>query len=401
MRVLFVRPYTHNLDARRAATASDSLGFNVTCADALASGLVERGVELTSVSGRGEQTAWVGRCLAEFEHLLASTSPDAVLAFHAFWPFTMDLRRIMDDVGYGGPLVTYTHGSHWDPTDLFRFERYPRMAWADLGNLLCADRVFAVSEWMAGTILASVRSASKAAAEELEPRLRTVGLPLDLARIDAARQPEDTGPPTVIFNHAPATAKRPELFFELAWELLRRTDARLLVTRRFSAPSPGLARLTRSYPGRVALGGDLPIDDYYAALWRAQVQASVATHESLGVATLEAMATRNCCLLPRIGAYPEITEPGALYDNPGDLLSALVDAVRDEAPRRALADRQMARARATYSPQRVARAVYEALLEVALSGRVRGHAIRSWPEQADRARPATIRTLTSTTCRTC
>jgi glycosyltransferase involved in cell wall biosynthesis len=366
MRVLFVRPYTHNPDAGRAATASDSLGFNVTCADALASGLIERGVELTSVSGRGGRTAWVGRCLAEFERLLAGTSPDAVLAFHAFWPFTMDLRRIMDDAGYRGPLVTYTHGSHWDPTDLFRFERYPRMAWADLGNLLCADRVLAVSDWMASTMLASVRCASKAAAEELGPRLRTVGLPLDLARIDAARAPEDTGPPVVVFNHAPVTAKRPELFFELAWELLRRTDARLLVTRRFPAASPGLARLTRSYPGRVTLGGDLPIDDYYAALWRAHVQASVATHESLGVATLEAMATRNCCLLPKVGAYPEITEPSALYDHPGELLPALVRAVRDETPRRSLADRQMARARTVYSPQRVAKAVHQALLEVAL-----------------------------------
>ena len=365
MRVLFVRPYTHHPAAGRPAAASDSLGFNITCAGALASGLIERGVEVTSVSGSGGQTAWIGRCLAEFEHMLTTASPDAVLAFHAFWPFTMDLRRIMDDIGYGGPLVTYTHGSHWDPTDLFRSERYPRLAWADLGNLLCADRVLAVSEWMAGTILANVRAASRAAADELAPRLRRVGLPLDLARIDAARRPEDSGPPTVIFNHAPVTAKRPELFFELAWELLRRTDARLLVTRRFPGPSPGLARLARSYPGRVTLGEDMPIDAYYAALWQAQVQASVATHESLGIATLEAMATGNCCLLPRAGAYPEITEPSALYDDPGDLLSRLVDAVLHETPRRALADRQMARARAAYSPGRVARVVHDVLLEVA------------------------------------
>ena len=365
MRVLFVRPYTHDSAAGRTAAASDSLGFNVTCADALATGLMQRGIEVTSVSGSGRQTAWIGRCLAEFEHLLAAASPDAVLAFHAFWPFTMELRRIMDDVGYGGPLVTYTHGSHWDPSDLFRFERYPRLAWADLGNLLCADRVLAVSNWMADTIIAGVRAASQSAADELAPRLRSVGLPLDLGRIDAAWRPEDTGAPTVIFNHAPVTAKRPELFFELAWELLRCTDARLLVTRRFPGPPSGLARLACSYPGRVTLGQDLPIDAYYAALWQAQVQASVATHESLGIATLEAMATKNCCLLPRIGAYPEITEPEALYDDPDDLLSRLIDAVLHEAPRRALADRQMTRARTTYSPKRVARAVHEVLLEVA------------------------------------
>ncbi len=365
MRVLFVRSYTHDETVGRSATASDSLGFNVTCADALSSGLIERGVEVTSVTGYGAQTSWIGRCLAEFEHQLAATSPDAVLAFHAFWPFTMELRRIMDDTGYGGPLVTYTHGSHWDPSDLFRFERYPRLAWADLGNLLSADRVLVASEWMADTILTNVRAASPAAADDLAPLLRRVGLPLDLHRIDAAWRPEDPGPPTVIFNHAPVNAKRPELFFELAWELLRRTDARLLVTRRFSGISTGLARLVRSYPGRVTLGEDLPIDAYYAALWQAQVQASVATHESLGIATLEAMATRNCCLLPRIGAYPEITEPDALYDDLDDLLARLVDAVQQEGPRRALADRQMMMTRATYSPQRVATAVREVLLEVA------------------------------------
>ncbi|MFC6086163.1 glycosyltransferase family 4 protein [Sphaerisporangium aureirubrum] len=360
MHVLFVRPYTHRAAGRAAATSSDSLGFNVTCADALAAGLGARGVEVTSVTGGGDtRTAWVGRALTAFERLLTTRTPDVVLAFHAFWPFTVELRRIMDDAGYGGPLVTYTHGSHWDPTDLFRFERYPRLAWADLGNLLCADRVLVVSEWMLGTVLAQVRAASTAAAGELAPRLRRVGLPLDLPRIDAARRPEEPGSPVVVFNHAPVAAKRPEVFFELAGELMRRTDASVLVTRRF--PPSALAGLD---PARVRLGDDLPIDDYYAALWGAHLQVSTAVHESLGVATLEAMATGNCCLLPRIGAYPEITVPEGLYDDPGELLSRLVEMVERPGPRRELAARQMARTRDRYSPERVAEAVHGVLLEV-------------------------------------
>lgn len=107
----------------------------------------------------------------------------------------------------------------------------------------------------------------------------------------------------------------------------------------------------------------MPIDAYYAALWRAQIQASVATHESLGVATLEAMATSNGCLLPRIGSYPEITDEDGLYDDEDDLLRRLVEMVRHEPTRRALAHRQMARARATYSPERVAETVHAVLLE--------------------------------------
>ncbi|MEO3812103.1 glycosyltransferase family 4 protein [Sphaerisporangium sp. B11E5] len=361
MRVLYVRPYTHR-DTGRAVTASDSLGFNVTCADALQAGLTGRGVEVTSVTGGGEgRTAWVGEVLTAFERQLTMRPPDAVLAFHAFWPFTVELRRVMDDAGFGGPLVTYTHGSHWDPTDLFRFERYPRLAWADLGNLMCADRVLVVSEWMAATIAAEVRAAAPSAAAELVPRLRRVGLPLDLPRIDAARRPEDPGAPVVVFNHAPVAAKRPEVFFELAAELMRRTPARVLVTRRF----PPASALERLDPARVRLGGDLPIDDYYAALWGAHLQVSTATHESLGVATLEAMATGTCCLLPRVGAYPEITDPDALYGDTGELLSRLVELVGHPEPRRDLAARQMARTRAAYSPERVAAAVHEVLLEVA------------------------------------
>ncbi|MBB6476380.1 glycosyltransferase involved in cell wall biosynthesis [Sphaerisporangium rubeum] len=317
---------------------------------------------MSSVVGGGDgRTAWVGAVLTEFERMLVMRPPDVVLAFHAFWPFTVELRRVMDDAGYGGPLVTYTHGSHWDRTDLFRFERYPRLAWADLGNLMCADRVLVVSRWMAAALTTEVSAAAPSAAAELVPRLRPVGLPLDLPRIDAARCPQDPGPPIVVFNHAPVTAKRPEVFFELAEELLRRTPARLLITRRIP-PNPFLGRLD---PDRVLLGDDLPVDEYYAALWKAHIQVSTAIHESLGVATLEAMATGTCCLLPRVGAYPEITDPDALYDDTGELLSRLVDLVGRPEPRRDLAARQMARTRAAYSPERVAAAVHEVLLEVA------------------------------------
>jgi hypothetical protein len=49
----------------------------------------------------------------------------------------------------------------------------------------------------------------------------------------------------------------------------------------------------------------MPLDEYFEALWAADLQVSTATHESLGVSTLEAMYTGNCSLLPRVGSYPE------------------------------------------------------------------------------------------------
>jgi hypothetical protein len=269
-RILFVQTYRHRDETGRAA-ASDALGFGVTCADALAAGLRAADVRVDVVgSDAVRQTVWVGEVLERVERAVTSAAYDAVLAFHAFWPFAADLRRVLDD-SVPRPLVTYTHGSHWDETDLFRFERYPDLRWADLGNLL---------------------------------------------------------------------------------------------TRHFPMGSPSAARvreLAGVFPGRVVQGDDLPTDDYYKALWRSRMQVSTAVHESLGVATLEAMVTGNHCPLPRIGAYPEVAadDPAVLYDDLGDLLARLV-----AGPEAEVVARHDARIRARYSPGTVATAVRDVLAEV-------------------------------------
>jgi glycosyltransferase involved in cell wall biosynthesis len=370
VRVLFVPTLTQVPGAGRAR-ASDAMGFGITCATALVRGLVACGVEVDVVriapTSRG--TEWTARCLEAFEAAVRTAQYDVVLAFHAFWPFTCDLRRILDDAGADLPLVTYTHGTHWDPTDLFRFERYPRLRWADLGNLLAADRVLLVSWYLHRALLVSVAEAGPVAAKELAARLRPVGLPLDLDRIDAARAPRDDSRVTVVFNHAPIRAKRPELFLAAAGEVLRRTDARVVVTRYVPPHEPAgaaLAELAGRHPGRVVLGGDLPLDDYFRTLWHSDIQVSTASHESLGVATLEAMATRTCPLLPATGAYPEITggDPEALYDDPEEVVVRLCGLIADGPRRRATARRHSARVRATYSPTRVGEAVHRVLEEV-------------------------------------
>ncbi|MGW1779503.1 glycosyltransferase family 4 protein [Streptomyces sp. NPDC002143] len=385
--MLFVPTFTQ-LPGSGRARASDAMGFGVTCADALVRGLAAHGedVDVLTVAPTAHQTAWTARCLEAFDAAVhGPRRPDVVLAFHAFWPFTCDLRRILDDAGARLPLVTYTHGTHWDPTDLFRFERYPRLRWADLGNLLAADRVLLVSDCLHQTLLSSLAEAGPVAAKELTARLRPVGLPLDLARIDAARPPEHEeskeheesdrdgggggGGVTIVFNHAPIPAKRPELFVAAADEVLRRTSARFVVTRHFPAGGPAgtaLRELCRRHPGRVTLGADLPLDAYFRTLWQSDIQVSTALHESLGVATLEAMATETCPLLPATGAYPEITDgdPDVLYDRPEDVADRLCALVADPAHRRRTARRHSARTRTAYAPERVAGAVREVLAEV-------------------------------------
>jgi glycosyltransferase involved in cell wall biosynthesis len=363
VRILFVPAYRHlPAGGRMRARASDALGFGVTCADALVAGMRTAGAEVNVVeSAAPGQTDWVGEILSGTERAVTDNCYDVVLAFHAFWPFTADLRRVLDDA-VPCPLVTYTHGSHWDKTDSFRFERYPALRWADLGNLLAADRVLAVSHYMRTTLLAAAGEVSATLATELRRRLRVVGLPLDLPRIDAARRPRPDGPLTVVFNHAPIPAKRPEAFLDVAAEALARTDYRILITRHVPAQlSDRVGELGAAFPGRVILGDDLPIDAYYRALWRSHLQVSTASHESLGVATLEAMATGNHCLLPRVGAYPEVTgdDPSVLYADRDDLLARLV-----AGPRSPVAARHSARVRKAYAPSAVAAAVLSVLAEV-------------------------------------
>ena len=369
MRILFVSTYRHREGSGRAS-ASDALGFGATCADALVDGLRAGGGDVDVIGSTAtRQTAWLGAVLDEVERVVSSVPYDVVLAFHAFWPFTADLRRVLDD-SVPLPLVTFTHGSHWDPTDLFRFDRYPALRWADLGNLLAADRVLVVSRYMRDTILRHVAEASGAAAAEVEGRLRVVGLPLDLPSIDAARPPSGTGRPDhqdhlrIVFNHAPIAAKQPGAFLDIAAEVLAATPTtEILVTRHIPDDSPWAVpvhELVTAFPGRLTLGDDLPTGEYYRALWRSHMQVSTATHESLGVATLEAMVTGNHCLLPRIGAYPEVAEndPDVLYDDLGDLVARLLAGPHPE-----VVARHGARIRVRHSPATVAAAVRSVLAE--------------------------------------
>lgn len=373
MRILFVPSYSH-VAGIAGRTSSDAIGFGVTSAAALVDGLRRQGcaVDVLPVATGDGRNTWNASCLEVFAQAVSAGSYDVVLAFHAFWPFAADLRRVLDDSSVAPALVGYTHGSHWDPSDLFRYERYPDLRWADLGNLLALDRILVVSEWMRDTLRRNVKAASEEAAGELDARMRVVGLPIDLARIDAARRPPTDPTPTVVFNHAPIKAKRPDTFLDLADELLRTTPARVRITRRFDPGSVWAVRaddLARRHPGRMIVSRDLPIDDYFAAMWDASVQVSTATHESLGVGTLEAMATRNHCLLPRCGAYPEVVDedPDVLYSDDADLLERAVTAVTDPALRDRVAERLCRRARALYSPETIAGNVYAVLTEAATS----------------------------------
>jgi glycosyltransferase involved in cell wall biosynthesis len=286
---------------------------------------------------------------------LSAAPPDAVFCFHAFSTFPVEIRRMELDLGLSVPLVGYTHGSHWDATDSFRFQLYPDLELLDLANFNVMDRILLVSDYLRSTLLNAISAFNAPLAKSLDAKFEVVGLPLDVERIDACRTDQRWSRPTVVFNHSPVASKNPAMFVRVMRRVLALSDVQVLFTRRYPPGHAGateVAALAAQFPDQVILGNDLPLTDYYRALWMAEIQVSTATHESLGISTLEAMHTRTCCILPRLGSYPEITDgsPDVLYDlGEDELEERLTYFLNNPAQREAVAaDLQEAAAR--YNP---------------------------------------------------
>jgi hypothetical protein len=309
--------------------ASDEIGYGITASMALKDELRRRGWEVDDLQGAGVRASTKGAWIQDSYQLLWTADLgryDAVFVFHAFHQFPSEIRRILLQRGYRHiKIFGFTHGSHWDPTDWFRSEHFPDMKVLDLANLMAMDRVFVVSRYLRDTILASVAGWSRSAAEELAPKLCVVGLPINDELIESYRRPKPNAVTTVIFNHSATKAKAPSAFFRVIDSVMDRSSVKLVVTRAFGPEQHGadLGRVVERHPGRVTLGRTLPLPRYYEALWESHIQVSTANHESLGIATLEAMYTENCCLLPHRLSYPELTGGLGLYDSERHLLELL------------------------------------------------------------------------------
>jgi glycosyltransferase involved in cell wall biosynthesis len=327
LRVLYLDTYTVS-DPKVGTPSSDAIGYGLTASGAIQRGLRDQGFEVVrphpeGASRRGSpryaRLQWIIDGYRSILDALRASPPDLIFSFHIFSTFPVEVRRMLLDLGLSIPLVGYTHGSHWDETDAFRFEAYPGLELLDLANLHVLDRVLLVSEYMRSTLRRSIGAFNAGVAEQIDAKASVVGLPIDTATIDRCRTTESFERLTVVFNHAPVSSKNPGLFVRVMRSVVARYPVNVLFTRRFDPASPAfeaVARLAGRFGERVLLGNDMRIGDYYKALWMSDIQVSTATHESLGVSTLEAMYTGNCCILPQLGSYPEICgdHPEVLYD---------------------------------------------------------------------------------------
>ena len=383
-RLLYLDAYTAPVEQSSApgsSPSSDAIGYAITSSAAIRTGLRAAGWEvmqpdlsgLQDHNGHVRRLRWFLRAYESALDSLATSPPGVIFVFHAFSVFPTEIRRMILDLRLDIPMIGYTHGSHWDPTDTFRFEVYPGMETADLANLCVLDKVLLVSRQMQDTLRASISAFNEPLATSLETRYEVVGLPLDVALINESRTYERDARPTVVFNHAPVASKDPDMFARVMRRILPRHDVGVLFTRRFPPDQAGgeaVAALAADFGDRVVLGNNMPLPDYYSALWRAELQVSTATHESLGVSTLEAMYTGTCCILPRVGSYPEITgdHRDALYDRGDQQLEERLTYFLDHPDRRHAVAHDLQQAADRYRPDLVVRRIADVLDKVSSGG---------------------------------
>lgn len=300
---------------------------------------------------------------------VSTEAPDLIFAFHIFQAFPAEIRRMLLDLGLKIPLIGYTHGSHWDYTDLFRFDHYPGLEVVDLGNLCVMDRVLLDSRYMKHTLRENICTFNPDLAAHIDEKVRVVGLPIDIQAIEANRTSRRFPRITIIYNHTPIASKDPTLFLKAMAEVLRTRDVDVVLTRKL--PSHGPVRehalaLESKYPGQMHFGDDLSTDEYYQYLWMSDIQVSTAFHESLGISTLEAMYTGNCCILPRVGSYPELCDgdEDVLYDRTADRLIDRLYLMIDNGKRRNELGIRMRRLACRYAPNLVAEAIDAVIAEL-------------------------------------
>jgi len=127
--------------------------------------------------------------------------------------------------------------------------------------------------------------------------------------------------------------------------------------------SEALQKFKGGHPKNVSFVQRPGADPYYPILWQSHIQVSTATHETLGVATLESMHTDTCCVLPDHCSYPEITGnyKDCLYEyNEQALYDKMKQVIEDDSARGRIAGQLKKRVK-RYHPETVTARILQSL----------------------------------------
>ncbi|MBI3450036.1 MAG: DUF3524 domain-containing protein [Acidobacteria bacterium] len=206
---------------------------------------------------------------------------------------------------------------------------------ANLYTALAADRVVFNSEFHRDSFVAGaeelVRLMPDFRPERIAPRLldraSVLGLPLDLAAMDAARRPERQ--PWILWNHRWEEDRAPGEFFTAMETLAARArrgeapDFRLVVVGQTYRTKPAIFDAAR---GRLAQrierwGFVESRREYLELVSRCAVVVSTSRHEFFGVSVMEAIHLGCLPILPRRLAYPALAggDDRVLYDDPAEI----------------------------------------------------------------------------------
>lgn len=207
-----------------------------------------------------------------------------------------------------------------------------------LANLYCAlaaDRVLFNSEFHRESFLAAAGDLARGMpdfkpeglATRIRARSEVLGLPLDFAEMDAARQGRKE--PWILWNHRWEEDRAPGEFFAAMEELdalaLRggAPDFRLVVVGQTYRARPAVFEKARAkLAHRIERWGFVPSRrEYLDLVARCSIAVSTSRHEFFGVSVMEAICLGCLPLLPRRLTYGDIVkgDPDFLYDDPAEI----------------------------------------------------------------------------------
>lgn len=256
-------------------------------------------------------------------------------------------KALLPPAWQGVPLLLYFHENQFAYPVRVVDLRDLHFALTNYTSALAADRPAFNSRYNLETFLAGCRETLvkapdmllAATLEAIRGKSVVLSPGLDGAAIDAERpsakgeggEPEEGGPPVILWNHRWEHDKQPEVFLA-ALRVLAADDFpfRLIVAGQGFARSRELcAGLGEEFGARLIHCGFLAERvDYHRLLHRATVVVSTAAHEFFGLAVLEAVRAGCRPLLPNRLAYPELFPPEYLYHDEADLVPALKAACR-------------------------------------------------------------------------
>jgi glycosyltransferase involved in cell wall biosynthesis len=286
------------------------------------------------------------------------------------------IRRVIGDI----PVVLYMHENQLtyppNPRDTPDFS-YGVMNWA---SMAVADRVVFNSAFHRDDLLAALPGFLKQFPDYrhlhlvagVVTRSDVLAVGIDLARLDG-EQPDDDGPPLILWNQRWDHDKAPEEFFAAIADLEEGgVDFLLAIAgENFRNVPEEFEAARRHFGSRIVHFGLAPESEYIALLRRASVVASAAHHEFFGIAVIEAIYAGAFPVLPNRLVYPERIpaehQERCLYDDRPGFVARLRWAIEHPADAAAIAaSLRPAMARFDWS---VMAPEYDRLLAAAARGR--------------------------------